>query len=97
MANRPVKPTLPSGIPHERAFGDIIAWGVGPDGVMARLGTIDRETRELAEAGLTIAIAKDWARFYEEEYERIPQNETARLRVILMDRIAEQLQSQGFE
>ncbi|MEO0461245.1 MAG: DUF4951 domain-containing protein [Myxococcota bacterium] len=85
---RPIPP-VPDGYTRAEFSRDVIGWGTGSSAAMERSKTVDLNM--LAERGVTEALARQWAEFYDHEAKRVPQNPSARGRSVLMFSIAEKL------
>src|SRR5690554_7657397 len=66
----------------------IIGWGAGPKDAKVRfLNITQAEVKTMKQKGLSLAMAKAWQTFYENETLRNPGNPTAPFRAQLMKKI----------
>jgi aspartyl/asparaginyl-tRNA synthetase len=82
-------PDVPAGSTRSDFGARIMRWGTGNAAARARMATLTQE--ELDQAGVTLAMAREWRDFYLNEMRRNPNNPSAAGRADLMQRSVELL------
>ncbi|KAF7276568.1 hypothetical protein GWI33_010074 [Rhynchophorus ferrugineus] len=84
---KPIPPT-PNNMPLPEFGQQVIAWGTGPEQAKQRYESVNQtDIPILKQKGVTLAMAKEWQAFYENEVQRNPGNPAAFYRAKLMAKI----------
>jgi RHS repeat-associated protein len=81
-------PAVPAGMTQSQFGKELIGWGIGPDGAIARMQSLTVDAvAEMQSRGLTREMAMKWRDFYANEFNRNANNVAAQRRIKLMDAI----------